>query len=60
MKNKTLFENPGQKFIAAQTIVYSLIEAINIINKYQENKIYLLDVTQRATELMYSNTPSGL
>lgn len=60
MKNKTLFENPGQKFIAAQTIVYSLIEAINIINKYQENKIYLLDVAQRTTQLMNSNHPSGL
>ena len=49
---KKLFENEGQKFIASQITLYSLIEAVNIINKYQDNKIEFLDIMARTTELM--------
>jgi len=52
---KKLFENPGQKWIAAEVILYSLIEAVIIINKYQENKIDILDISQKATTLMLNN-----
>lgn len=52
---KKLFENPGQKWIAAEITLYSLIEAVIIINKYQENKIDILDISQKATTLMLNN-----
>ncbi len=64
IKEKKLFENEGQKFIASQITLYSLIEAVNIINKYQDNKIEFLDIMARTTELMKNDlrfplTPSS-